>query len=406
MKTAQILSGACLALLSVGGCLQVADIKERKFEPGLADGGAGNDAGDGGGGAQDAEVRHPDEDQCAEYCAEVKESCPAAFFADEYCPRVCPHFALSEGPDPTSGNTFECRLDQVKTAKLIGADDSREHCLRAGPGGDGVCGTNCESYCQLFSTICADYPQAANDCINQCKKLPSDPAAAAAEAFGANNDTIECRLAHLSAAAIAPDPHCEHASIYVDKHTPCYRPEPKCDEYCTLMQNVCTDTAGADGSTMQQYESFEDCRALCVNGLVVSEELLPTETQDKGRDTLACRRYHVYNHLLFGGSHCEHAGPGGDGHCGRICPAYCRLVKNACAGDYAARYENDEACREDCADVIDIEEENLQIDLHYNVETGKQGGDNIQCRLYHTTKAFRTPEESCQSALGLGACAP
>jgi hypothetical protein len=58
--------------------------------------------------------------------------------------------------------------------------------------------------------------------------------------------------------------------------------------------------------------------------------------------------------------------------------------------------------------VIDIDEEDEQLDLHYNVETGKQPGNTIQCRLYHTTKAFRTPAVSCNSALGLatGACAP
>jgi hypothetical protein len=396
LRPVQKFAGICLLLLAASACQKIADIEVRKFDQVNRDG--GGDAG------SDAQLTYPDAGQCDEYCAEVNATCPTAFKDAQYCAKVCPHFPLAATPTAKTGNTFECRLDQLETAKAIGAEDSREHCLRAGPGGDGVCGSNCDSYCQLFGTICADHPQLANDCVNQCQKLVSDPNVDATEAFGAKVDTIQCRLAHLSAAAFAPDPHCKHASIYVDEHTPCYIAEPNCDDYCALMQNICTKDSGTDGANMQQYESFEDCRALCVNGLVPSEPLLSGETQDKTRDTLACRRYHVYNHLLFKGSHCEHAGPGGDGHCGRICPAYCQLAKKACATGYAAEYPGGDAeCEEECGDLIDLEE-NDQVDLHYNVDVGKAGGPNIQCRLYHATKAFRTPLTACDSALGKGDC--
>jgi hypothetical protein len=399
LRRVQGLAGACLLLLAASGCQKIAGIEEAKY---FGDGGAED-------GGSDAELNFPDAGQCEEYCNVVKSACPTTFKDEAYCDKLCPNLPLAEKAGAKTGNTFECRLDQLKTAQAIGSEDSREHCLRAGPGGDGVCGSNCDSYCQLFSTICGDRPQLANDCVNQCEKLVSDPTVDGAAAFGAQLDTVQCRLAHLSAAAFAPDPHCEHASIYIDKLTPCYTATPNCDDYCGLMQNVCTKDGGSDGENMQQYESFEDCRALCVKGLVTSEPLLSTETQDKIRDTLACRRYHVYNHLLFKGSHCEHAGPGGDGHCGRICPAYCRLVKAACADGYTMKYgSNDAACVTECSGVIEIPEEDDQVDLHYNVETGKQPGNTIQCRLYHTTKAFRTPAMSCNSALGLAdsACGP
>jgi hypothetical protein len=401
LRRVRFFSVAGLVLCSASGCLQIADIQERKYDSTL-DGGARDGAV--------IDLTFPNKDQCQGYCDAVQESCPEAFKDPAYCEKICPHLPLSGQAGVKTGNTFECRLDQVTTAAQIGPDDSREHCLRAGPAGGGACGSSCDAYCQLFSTVCADHPQLATDCKKQCEKLVAAPTLDARESFSAPEateqvDTIQCRLAHVSAAAFAPDPHCEHASLYVDKLTPCYTAKPNCFDYCTLMQNICTDDAGSDGEDMQQYESFEDCRQLCTKGLTVSEELMAMETQDKTRDTLACRRYHVYNHLLFKGSHCEHAGPGGDGHCGRICPAYCKLVKAACPGPFATEYGTDAACVSNCSDLINIADTDKQIDLHYNVAQGKAGGNNIQCRLYHTTKAFRT-SASCESALGGGSCAP
>jgi hypothetical protein len=164
-----------------------------------------------------------------------------------------------------------------------------------------------------------------------------------------------------------------------------------------MLMNTCTTP------DVLQYESASDCLRTC-------EGFELGEAPDVNLDTLACRRYHTYNAVRNPLGHCTHTGPGGDGHCGKLCPAYCKLVKAACATEYAAAFvggdpDCESACADEFFDGAPVEE---QADLGYTVAKGKEPGNTIQCRLYHTTKAFGNAALECESALGLPGsdCAP
>jgi hypothetical protein len=145
--------------------------------------------------------------------------------------------------------------------------------------------------------------------------------------------------------------------------------------------------------------------AICKNGLTLKTALGPDEPIDISHDTVACRRYHTYNaRKTPDGVHCEHTGPTGDGHCGKICPAYCQLAKAACGTDYDVKYANVDACLSDCRMGLANEGVMDEIDHHYALAKGKASdAAPMQCRVYHLSKAFLAKSE-CVSALGGGDC--
>jgi hypothetical protein len=393
------LASAALALSLLGllACQQIAGIERRSFA--ARDGGAGDAA---------SELQYPNEDQCTKYCALLSEGCSestSGVFAykkdTDYCTKLCAHLPLATSKLLKS-HSFECRLDQAMKAFTVKGDpnEGSGNCKSAGAGGNGTCGTNCEAYCQMFADVCEDYPQRSN-CMSECLTLRDDDSSDADNAFSNNVDTLQCRLTHLGAAASDPDTHCAHAAIYTpDVYTPCMSAKPRCEDYCAFTQNVCTQT---DTQDLRQYESVQECLEVCSKGL--TDLPAPAENkQDTNRDTLACRKYHTYNALINDTYHCNHAGPTGDGHCGKICPAYCKLVKAACSDGYAKEYPSgDAACQERCATFLGNKAEDKQLDLGYSVSEGQKNGPTIQCRFYHTVKAFSKPNDECNSALGLQA---
>lgn len=402
--------GALFAWLALAGCNQLLgiEVQDQTGTEGEDDGGpdeddAGNDAG--------VEYENPSTAECKAYCDQLDESCNpmtgnAAFATKDYCPGVCSHMQRTKDKSKT-GNTFDCRVEQADHARAVGVIDNGNECKAAGAGGDGTCGTNCESYCQLYAEICAAFPalQRNDTCVTECEALAVDATKNAAASFNPGGDTLQCRLAHMGAATISESTamtHCPHAAIIAPAGSPCQPNTPSCDQYCALVTNTCT-------GKMLQYDSKDDCLATCRNGLTLSEMLAPEETSDQTRDTVACRRYHTYNALQNPtGVHCQHAGPSGDGHCGRVCPAYCKLAKAACNEKFNAKYpKGDSDCLAECGSTFNIPNPSDQIDLNYNVPNAKKAG-TLNCRIYHATKAFRSTTAAsaeCPSVLGEGECA-
>ncbi len=411
---ASFLGRVALAALLLSGCQQILGLD--KIEPGITkdrDAGTGTDAGGG-----DAEVVYetPSDTDCKEYCDLVNETCapsgPKAAYANTtYCPGLCAEMQkIADGTPSEKTNTFDCRLAQVQDAVNVAPDNSKE-CRTAGAGGEDACGSSCEGYCQLFEGVCGSLPGLSRGatCVSECQKLAVDKSRNAAMAFGSESDTLECRLAHLGAAAFGKaennamlrENHCKHAALSVTtEYTPCVRAVPKCEDFCTLAQNTCT-------GAIQQYETHADCVAMCSRGMTLSVPLEANEPIDIIRDTVACRRYHVYNAIKSPtGVHCEHGGPTGDGHCGdhKICTSFCRLAKAACDKDYATKYGNgdaaDKACDAECDAALKAEGVPDQYDHHYSVPKGKAAdADPMQCRVYKLSKAFLAPQ-NCAAALG------
>lgn len=199
--------GALLASAALfGGCRDVISFEEREFDPSLADGGSD--------GATPL--------TCEGYCALIDEVCTgpnAQFSSVDACLPFCSTFEVGQA-GATSGNSLACRIQHLEATKAMpeGSD-----CAAAGPGGDGVCGSNCESYCTGMMALCPATFETVGDCTAACDPLiECGPYAVPAKT--PDDPSIQCRLYHLSAAAVgfldkepgidtsAQITHCPHAS--------------------------------------------------------------------------------------------------------------------------------------------------------------------------------------------------
>ena len=175
------------AMLSVSGCSQIYDTSEFKVNA-----------------PQDSD---PTVD-CRDYCQTVLDVCVdnhAQYTTTAQCQQICAHMNAGNEAD-TSGNTLSCRdhfaLEAIEAVAL--------HCPSAGPGGNGVCGTNCESFCQLQSQICTGANQQFNSvsaCLNVCAGFDDSLSYNSTVLSG---NSLACRISHLSLASGAPDTHCTH----------------------------------------------------------------------------------------------------------------------------------------------------------------------------------------------------
>jgi hypothetical protein len=119
-----------------------------------------------------------------------------------------------------SGNTLGCRIHVLETSKaMIELSD----CAAAGPGGNGVCGQNCDAFCESMVTVCPEGFESVGDCLALCETLIECGTYSVDPGVTPDNPSIQCRLYHLSAAAVnilgatpgeqtsAQQKHCPHA---------------------------------------------------------------------------------------------------------------------------------------------------------------------------------------------------
>jgi hypothetical protein len=209
---------ALIALAAVPlACRGVLGIEEREFDPTLADGGTAGSTPDSG----------ADELSCAFYCDTIMTNCASIapqYASKDACLGYCstiPKGALGD----MSGDTLGCRLVAAK------APSEAVDCVNAGPGGTGACGTNCGSFCRGALALCPGDFVDMNDCMTQCGALlDCDPYFV--DGGTPNNVSIQCRLFHLSSAAVgqptdagttqAQNTHCPH----VGGITECKAPPP------------------------------------------------------------------------------------------------------------------------------------------------------------------------------------
>jgi len=172
---------------------------------------AGGLTGQGGEPAAEASL-------CERYCTAVTENCTesfAVYTSYDACIAVCS--ALPEGaPGDRDVDTVHCRLHAAANAP----DEVPFYCPIAGPGGNGSCGSNCESLCKLRDKVCSNWVSTDNAaCMASCAKLPdlgSYTTALPDKQY--QGPHVQCRLYHISAAATDdPEGHCQH----VEGNTPC-----------------------------------------------------------------------------------------------------------------------------------------------------------------------------------------
>ena len=396
------------------GCQALAGIEERKLSDDSATSGKGAARADGG--AQDASAPPA---LCEKYCKEVASKCQ-----DEYavysnmtsCVAICGELELGTIEDKGGNNTVGCRYNQA-----LGISAEPTDCDAAGPGGGGVCGDNCDSYCRLMSRACKEdeYRQYwlgdVDKCVARCRGLrdraldadrgPNDSKYSALDnnSRDHNGDTVQCRLFHASVASSSPAGpigHCWHAALSPrsDENgspNPCMgeigQVAPRCQDYCRLIETACP-------SDLQVYENTQQCQKTCA-------AFAPGTLMDGNANTLGCRYAHTYNALdsseALTPKHCGHAGPGGSGVCGNDCESYCSLLSQACGDEFKAMGEMT-GCLAACRSIAPGTD-----GLMYSVSAAKSGGSELACRLLGVVRALEDPKveaTACALAAGKASC--
>lgn len=364
------------ALGSVVGCAGLIGLEQRTAEDGVLD----------------EETGIITTVACVDYCDTVLEACVgehAVYTTRTTCLGVCN--ALDPGdPDEPAGNTLACRHRQAQTALTQEAPD--ELCPSAGPPGGGVCGDDCEAYCELLEQACPAEYASVTECESSCAGL-TDGGAYDVETYY-TGDTLQCRFIHLSTAFSAPDPHCGHAEFVakaqcVDDATAAG--EPSCEAFC---RNV----AGACPGEFATYESQAQCMATCAEW--------PLGTVDEREElTVGCRQYHAGAALSAPETHCRHTGPGGDGMCTETqaegnCEGYCFLLEPACPEAFTEAGGSQEACLESC--LADFADDGAAPNSNYSVEIALEGG--LQCRMLMIQRALGGTATACDHVSAADAC--
>lgn len=350
--------------------------------------------------------------KCQEFCAAVTGKCTGTgtaqkvYDSEAECMSFCAALGTievkvgKETIDPVA-----CRMNRV-----LESEKDADECTNASPTGGGMCGSPCETYCQLFTATCGDYCQdhpetcwvpPADSCISQCEALP----AAANPGFDVKRDhdfdTMQCRMRHLVAAILNKDiagglAHCGHASFNPDKY--CYddmKEAPNCEKYCGVLNVAC----GADDAV---FESTEQCVSYCYAMRDASKigfnrdgwymYQLPNQPAPDPLDTIGCRRTHSYFAFESPDKQCANAGPTGGTACSiDPCESLCEVQAQACAGDNAT-------CMADCEKMTGRNDA-------YTVADGRAGKSEFSCRMLHTVRALREDaQENCQISKGEIAC--
>jgi hypothetical protein len=352
---------------------------------------------------------------CEEYCDLAMTNCTeehAVWRDREYCVALCNELPLGDLGEPANENTVACRMEQ---ARLAGEMEPELHCNGAGPAGGNLCGSDCESFCYLYRTLCDSpfVPEELSEgegiddvCLDKCRALRDDPV------FDVNGyydtDTVECRIIHFANVPALGDSHCGHGEFQSSLHCspPATDPEgnpipPSCFDMCRVAMVACEGENAV-------YDDNDTCMATC-------EKLPPGLNTDNHENSVGCRHYHSYNSITNPVTHCSHAGPGGAGHCGEIvegagnCESYCILAKAGCETDFAAAFPGgDEECRTACAQIPGVTENNNlpgNETEQYSVALGESGlaDYEFQCRLLHTTRAIKQggqPTVECSAVFG------
>jgi hypothetical protein len=146
---------------------------------------------------------------CATYCSNVMANCTmgnAQYASVDDCTKACD--AMPAGAEGAKeGNSLACRTYHSTAAAM----DPVTHCVHAGPGGAGACGTNCEGFCQVVQASCGTQAYADSAaCLAACATYSTAEKYDIGDTMG---NTFACRLYHATVATNKPTPHCGHVGM-------------------------------------------------------------------------------------------------------------------------------------------------------------------------------------------------
>jgi hypothetical protein len=339
-----------------------------------------SDTGDDGKIA-DPETEISTTEQCVQYCDAVMTNCTgdnAQYTARASCINTCNNLPPGSVQDAEpSSNTVLCRIKQAELAEEFASDT----CAAAGPGGNEECGNNCESWCHLLSQSCTKDFNEMDDCEASCATIPGGEFFDLS-GYDDNKDDIQCRIAHLGAAGSgleADQVHCEHARFSPVGNCVGETAELSCEGYCQAVMGACL-------GDLAVYKDSTECEASCP-----AFEL--GEAGDESGNTIACRSYHSGAALSLPETHCAHAGPAGDGHCGKDaadgsttgnCESYCRVYSAGCSEEFAAEFSDVQAtCVSQCAGSGLL---GVEVGSGYTYATAPDS-DGVACRIRRSIEA-------------------
>src|SRR5262249_15678809 len=132
--------------------------------------GGTSDAAPGGGTGTDGGGKS----LCETYCDTISAACAGNFeqyVSNAVCMRICARLDPGQ-PGDDAGNTVNCRLPLPEARKAPGGKTT--NCSAAGPGGNGVCGTNCDAPCRIALDTCKAGQRVFGsqlECTSACTKL-------------------------------------------------------------------------------------------------------------------------------------------------------------------------------------------------------------------------------------------
>lgn len=375
-------------LLALVGCNQIIGLDEREYAA---------TAGDGGIGVSTGEL------SCDAYCDEVLSLCTAdkdvqQFTSKPACLGVCDKYPKESA---TSGNTLACRVQLLKNIEQTG--ESATYCSGAGPGGSAppgedataACGSNCESFCALRRATCKPV-DVESECESKCKGLVDKGGFSAESDFASGVDTLQCRIAHLSAAANFlrqgklddRDAHCQHSGIR--SKTQCDFKQDKeisCESYCQVVGTACAGNAAV-------YDSTDQCLKVCAK--IPSGTSMDVSTAATRR----CIREGAYDALELGPRVCPFASPAPERCGGGQCASFCRLAQQTCDTQFKGAFPNGLAqCEESCKKLPGV-----GVNQPYSVEMDQaKRGPTFQCRLLRLTRAMEG-QDTCNGVFGIDEC--
>jgi len=145
---------------------------------------------------------------CEHYCSVTMQNCTAAvaqYASIDSCLGTCNQLNLGRLGDQNV-DTVGCRLRNADLAEQTG--EKADYCVNAGPGGNGSCGSNCESYCKIMAGVCPEQFATEQECMTACATVPDHGNYNIGVPY---EDSIQCRLYHLTSATVDTT-HCPHAA--------------------------------------------------------------------------------------------------------------------------------------------------------------------------------------------------
>jgi hypothetical protein len=214
MRLAALCRGIGVAV-ALAACANIVGIEDAELDPESGASGGSNSSSGGASGATpgagdagaDGDPNSPHSILCARYCTAVMKNCTGpvqVYESPTVCRRVCARLDAGEN-NARSGNSINCRLFHANQIELIGEEETE--CPAAGPGGDGVCGENCDGYCTLLAALCP--VTLSLECRVSCPSIPDQGGYDSSHTSGGD---LQCRLYHVSAATIDATFHCPHAA--------------------------------------------------------------------------------------------------------------------------------------------------------------------------------------------------